>query len=80
MNYSDIVKFMTEMKKNMEELSASVSELKNRGEERKHDVESNPGQWKIRDVSDVFSVDEDHDDFDKMVKDDEDVDLVMIWS
>ena len=44
MNNSDIVKFMTEMKKNMEVLSASVSELKNLGEERKHDVESNPGQ------------------------------------
>ena len=44
MNNSDIVKFMTEMKKNMEDLSASVAELKDRGKERRHDVESNPGQ------------------------------------
>ena len=43
MNNSDIVQFMTEMKKNMEELSTSVSELKYRGEKKKRDVESNPG-------------------------------------
>ena len=43
MNNSDLVQFMTEMKKNMEEMSASVSELKNRGEKKKRDVESNPG-------------------------------------
>lgn len=43
MNNSDIVQFITEMKKNMEELSASVSELKNQGEKKKCDVESNPG-------------------------------------
>ena len=43
MNNSDIVQFLTEMKKNMEELSTSVSELKYRGEKKKIDVESNPG-------------------------------------
>ena len=43
MNNSDLVQFMTEMKKNMEELSTSVSELKYRGEKKKRDVESNPG-------------------------------------
>ena len=43
MNNFDIVQFMTEMKKNMEELSTSVSELKYRGEKKKRDVESNPG-------------------------------------
>ena len=75
MNNSDLVQFMTEMKKKMEEMSASVSELKNRGEKRKRDEESNPGPSKIWDVNDVSSDDEDHNDFDELVKDDEDGDL-----
>ena len=67
---STFITFMTEMRKNMETLSASVSELQNKAVKRRAESDSNPGPSKVRGVSDISSDEDDEqycDNFDELV-------------